>query len=185
MSSNRTDEIQISRRYGSAIFALALEAKKEEAVTNEFLALAAAIRSSAELADALASPLVSPDKKQAVLMGLAAKADALSKRALETVASGGRANLVPAIADDLKARLAEKQGEVEAIITSAKALPAATQKQLEKSLAKATGKKVALTLKQDKDVLGGLLIELGSLRLDATLSGALNQMRQQLLAPSN
>ena len=34
-------------------------------------------------------------------------------------------------------------------------------------------------------LLGGLMVELGSLRLDATLSGALNHMRERLLAPTH
>lgn len=185
MSTNRTDEIQISRRYATAIFALALAAKNESTVVGEFSALAAAIRGHAELSSALISPLVTPTQKLATLSALMAKADATTKRAIETIAKGGRASLIPTIADDLKARLAAHRGEVEALITSARSLSPATQKQLGQSLAKATGKKVTLKLKEDASVLGGLMIELGSLRLDATLSGALNNMRQQLLATTN
>lgn len=185
MSINRTDALQISRRYGAAIFALAVEAKKESVVAAEFGVLAAAIEGSVELADALSSPLVSPAQKAAILAALIAKADPLTQRAVATIAAGGRAHVIPAIADNLKALLAEHQGEVEARITSARALNAATQKQLAASLAKATGKTVTLKLKEDANVLGGLMIELGSLRLDATLSGALNTMRARLLAPTH
>jgi F-type H+-transporting ATPase subunit delta len=185
VSINRTDALQISRRYGAAIFALAAEVKKESVVVGEFGVLAAAIDSSADLADALSSPLVSPAQKSATLAALIAKADPLTKRAVETIAAGGRAQVIPAIAESLKAMLAAHQGEVEALVTSARALNAATQKQLAASLAKATGKKVTLTLKEDANVLGGLMVELGSLRLDATLSGALNHMRERLLAPTH
>ncbi len=185
MSTHRTDEIQISRRYGQAIFALATEAKHTAAVAAEFLALGAAIRANSSLSDALASPLVNHAQKREILLGLMSKASDITRRAIETIAESGRASLVPAIADDLKARLAAEQGELEATITSARALPTPTQKQLEQSLAKATGKKVTLRLKEDASVLGGLLIELGSLRLDATLSGALTHMRQQLLTATH
>lgn len=185
MSTHRTDELQISRRYGSAIFALASESRVAASLTAEFLALASAITTNAALAEALESPLVNLAQKREILLGLMTKAGELTRRAVETTAGEGRAALIPAIAQDLKARLAAEQGEVEAIITSAKPLAVATQKQLEQSLAKATGKKVTLSLKQDAGVLGGLLIELGSLRLDATLSGALSHMRQQLLTATN
>lgn len=184
MSTNRTDAIQISRRYATALFALATEAKKEQALVGEMAVLAGAIEGSAELRQALANPVVTNHQKINVLKALAAKGDALTLRAVEAIARGGRASLIPTIAEQLHAMLTEQQGELEATVTSARALPAATQKQLLQSLAKATGKKVKLKLEEDASVLGGLLVELGSLRLDATLAGALNHMREQLLAPT-
>jgi len=185
VSTNRTDALQISRRYGAAIFALAADAKKEALVVGEFGVLAAAITSSPALANALSSPLVTPSQKSATLAALIANADPLTQRAVNTIAAGGRAEVIPAIANSLKSMLAAHQGEVEALVTSARALSATTQKQLAASLAKATGKNVTLKLKEDASVLGGLMVELGSLRLDATLSGALNHMRAQLLAPTH
>lgn len=185
MSTNRTEEIQIARRYVSAIFALAAEAKKEAAVVSEFAALAKAMDDAPALAEALNSPLVTHAQKAETLAALAKGASPITLNALKTLAEAGRAALIPTVATQLREALAEQLGELEAVVTSARALPAATQKQLEKSLATATGKKVNLQLKEDESVLGGLLIELGSLRLDATLSGALNDMRQQLLATTN
>lgn len=185
MSTNRTDAIQISRRYATALFALATEAKKEQALVGELAVLAKAINESAELKDALANPLVTNIQKTNVLKALMAKGDALSLQAITIIAREGRASLIPEIARQLHSMLTEQQGEVEATITSARALPAATQKQLLQSLTKATGKKVQLKLVENPEVLGGLMVELGSLRLDATLSGALSTMREQLLAPTH
>ncbi len=185
MSTNRTDALQVSRRYATAIFDLAVEAGVARPVVEDFSALAAAITAHAELADALANPLVQPHEKTATLAALAAKASPLAQKAVAMVAQNGRASLIPVIAEQLRASLAAHQGEVAAVVTSARTLPAATQKQLAAALAKATGKTVALTLKEDASILGGLMVELGSLRLDATLSGALNTMREQLLAPTH
>lgn len=185
MSTNHTEEVQIARRYVSAIFALAVGAKKEAVVVAEFAALALAMKDHEALAEALASPLVTNAAKAETLTALAKGANAITTKALETLAIAGRAALIPTIAAQLREALAEQQGELDAVVTSARALPPTTQKQLEKSLATATGKKVNLQLKEDESVLGGLLIELGSLRLDATLSGALGTMRQQLLATTN
>lgn len=185
MSTNRTDAIQISRRYATALFALATDAKKEQALVGELSVLAKAIDENAELKQALKNPIVTHDQKANVLKALMAKADKLSLQAVDTIAKGGRASLIPEIATQLHAMLTEQQGEMEATVTSARALPAATQKQLLQSLTKATGKKVQLKLVENPDVLGGLLVELGSLRLDATLAGALNSMREQLLASTH
>ncbi len=185
MSVHATDAMQVARRYTTAIFALAVDANKEAAVTEEFSVLAQAINGSEALADSLANPTVSNTQKAAVLAALMDKASALTRRAVDVVAKAGRASVIPVIADQLAAKLTEHQGELSAIITSARALPAATQKQLVKSLTAATGKAVTLTLKEDAGVLGGLSIQLGSLRLDATLAGALTTMREQLLASTH
>jgi F-type H+-transporting ATPase subunit delta len=185
LSAIHSDMLTIARRYGAAIFALALEGKNAAETVAQITVLAEAIAGHEPLREALSSPLVTPAQKRATLAALTKNASPLTQRAIETMAQGGRASLIPAVAADLQKRLAAHQGEVEATITSARALPAATQKQLAGSLASATGKKVNLKLKEDASVLGGLMIELGSLRLDATLSGALNTMRQQLLTAAH
>ncbi len=182
MSINRTEALQISRRYATAAFALAQQENKAAVVVEQLNHLAAAIATNKNLRDALSSPLVAHHEKAAVLAGLLKTADGLTQRTVATIAAGGRAELIPTIAGLLHDMLAAEQGEVEATITSASALAPATQKQLAASLAKATGKKVQLKLENDPAVLGGVRIELGSLRLDATLSGALSNMRAQLLA---
>ena len=182
---NRTDAIQISRRYATAMFDLAVEAKKEKTLVEEFSTLAKAVTTNAELMAALANPTIPHTQKAAVLEALVAKGDGVTKRAVAVIAEGGRADLIPTIAEDLQRRLAAHLGEVVAVVTSARALSSVTQKQLVQSLAEATGKTVKLKLKEDTNVLGGLCIELGSLRLDATLAGALNTMREQLLAPTH
>ena len=184
MSANHTDTLLIARRYATAIFAQALEAKKESVVTNEFSALATAIDGNEALSRALTSPLVSRERKAAVLAEVMKSADALTQRALSVVSASGRAGVVSAIASVLRSMLSAHRGELSATVTSARPLSAATQTQLKQSLAKATGKETHVAFAQNPDLLGGLVVELGSLRLDASLSGALNHMRAELTAPA-
>jgi F-type H+-transporting ATPase subunit delta len=185
LSVHASDATSISRRYATAIFALAAEAKSDATVVGEMEVLARAITGHAPLAETLANPLVSNSQKAKVLAVLISKADTLTQRAVAIVAEGGRASLIPAISTRLSDMLREAQGEVEAVVTSARALSATTKKQLLQSLTKATGKTVKLNLKEDASVLGGLRVEVGSMRLDATLAGALNAMREQLFAPTH
>lgn len=182
LSNRATDALPIARRYAAAIFSLAVADKKEQRVTDEISALAAATIGHVQLAEIIANPTIANAQKAAILALIIAKADQLTRRAVEVIAHGGRVSLIPAIALDVKARLAAHRGEVEAQITSARALGAATREQLAQSLARATGKTVTLKLREDASVLGGLRIEIGSLRFDATLAGALNRMSNNLIA---
>ncbi len=185
MSISRTDALAAARRYATAIFSLAVEAGQEVVVIEEISVLGHAIDAHAALAAALSNPLVSRGEKAAVLAALAKTANPLTRRAVAIVAENGRAEILPIIAELLRADLAAQRGELVAEITSARALSADMQKQLSAALAKATGKAVQMQLKEDPAVLGGVAIQLGSLRLDATLAGALNTMRTQLVAHAN
>lgn len=185
MATNRTDATIIARRYATAIFSEAVAAKNEADVVAEFTALAAAINEDKALASALGNPLVSRDAKGEILGKLMAKAEKLTQSSLFTLARGGRAELIPQVAELLKRELSAHKGELVAHVTSARPLTAAVQKQLKEALAKATGKAVEMELHEDPSVLGGLAVQLGSLRLDATLSGALNTMKTAMTTPSH
>ena len=182
MSASRSSETTVASRYATAIFALASDAKKLDTVVDELSVLGRAIAGSPELASALKSPLVAKETKASVLAALAKKADPITLQALKTVADQGRASLLPKIAEQLRAKLATEKGELIAEVESARPLPATVQKQLADSLSKATGKVVHLNLKENPELLGGVAVQIGSQRLDASLSAALNHMRRELLA---
>lgn len=183
--SNRTESLAIASRYATAIFDLAVDAKKEEAVTAEFRVLADAVKENPELASALANPLLTRGAKGDVLAGIAKKAEKLTLQSLATLASQGRAEILPEVASLLEQKLAKKQDVVLAEVTSARSLNKTVEKQIQTALEKATGKDVQLTLTENPDVLGGVSIRLGSYLLDATLAGALHQIRAELLAPTH
>lgn len=185
MSAQATDVLKIARRYSVAMFSLACEAKKEAVLTEEMGILARAITDNGALKAAIHNPLISNVVKAELLGDLMHRADPLTRRAVDVLARAGRASLIAQVAKLLRRALAEHRGEVEAVVTSAGPLSAAVEKQLVTALGKATGKTVTLALRQDPQMLGGLCVELGSLRLDATLAGALNQLRTQLLAPTH
>ncbi len=183
MSTSRTASLAIAQRYATAMFDLAVEAKKEAALTKEIRVLANAVESNDELAEALSNPLLSRATKGELLTALAKSMDALTKQSLKTLADNGRADVLPQLAELLEAKLAKHQDAVVAEITSARPLNKDVEKQIADALKKATGKDVQIHLKEDPAVLGGVSIQLGSYLLDATLAGALNQIRAELLAP--
>lgn len=183
MSTNRTESLAIASRYATAMFELALEAKKAETLVAEIVALADAVTTTPALAEALENPLLSRSAKAELLSKLAAKGDALTQQSVAMLATQGRAALLPALAELLAAKLAKHQDVLLAEVTSARPLNKDVERQIETALKSATGKAVRLTLKENPEVLGGVSIRLGSYLLDATLAGALTNMRAQLLAP--
>ena len=167
------------------MFELALDAKQEAALVEEISGIAAAVETNADLAAALSNPLISRDDKAAILTKLAAKGSALTQQSLATLAAHGRATILPVLAELLQAKLAAHRNVAVAEVTSARALSAEVQAQVRAALEKATGKPVQLTLKENPELLGGLQVRLGSYLLDASLAGALSNMRADLLATSS
>ena len=185
MTVSRTEALKISARYSAAIFALTEAAQASDAVAEELSALATAVTENEALAQFLKNPLIGRETKAAALHDLAKKFHTLTKKSLATLASQGRAELLPYVAEAFAKQVALAKGELMAEVTSARALSAATEKQIADALYKATGRSVQIQMKQDPAVLGGVKIQLGSLLLDATLQGALDGMRNQLLNASN
>lgn len=183
--SKRTSPSTIAARYATAIFALAVEAKKEAVVVEEIGTLGDAVSSHDALKTALQSPLLGREAKGELLAALAQKANKITTQSLAVLAAQGRAALLPEVGKQLRAMLAAANGEMIAQIETARPLSAAVQKQLAAALSKATGKDVKLAITEKPELLGGVAIQIGSQRLDASLSAALNTMRKNLLTPSN
>jgi F-type H+-transporting ATPase subunit delta len=182
MSSTRTERLNIASRYAEAIFALAVAAKKEDAVVEAIVSLSKAVSQHDEAKTVLANPLLGRDVKSNILTGLIEKAEKLAIDSVKTIANQGRAEVLPEVAELLALKLAAHKDELNAEVISARALTAAEQKEVSAALTKATGKKVNLKLTEDASVIGGIKIRLGSHMLDGTVATALKQMRQQLLA---
>ncbi|PZP86208.1 MAG: ATP synthase F1 subunit delta [Azospirillum brasilense] len=185
MGATRSSASVLANRYATAIFSLATEAKQEALIVEEFSAVARAVEAHAELSAALASPLLDRAAKAEILVAVAKKASPATQQAVRIVAEQGRADVLGRVAQALRSKLARANGEIEAVVESARPLAESVQKQLAESLSKATGKKVQLTLQENPELLGGVAVQIGSQRLDASLSAALNTMRKELLAPTN
>ncbi|MFZ4125663.1 MAG: ATP synthase F1 subunit delta [Rickettsiales bacterium] len=182
MSTSHTERLTIASRYAEAIFALSLAAKKEQEVVGAIVALSQALGAHDAAKNLLANPLLSRSLKSGVLVELLAKADKIAADSVRVIAEQGRAELLPEIAELLAKKLTAHKGELNAHVTSARALSAIEQKEVAAALTEATGKKVNLTLTEDAAVIGGLKVRVGSHLLDGTVETALKRMRQQLLA---
>jgi F-type H+-transporting ATPase subunit delta len=106
----------------------------------------------------------------------------LTQNFLGTLAQNRRLSKLPAIIRSFRAIAAAQRGEVSAEVASAHAL---TDKQLDQLKAKLTareGRTVKLTTKVDPDLLGGLVVTIGSKRIDGSIRTRLNSLSQAMKA---
>jgi F-type H+-transporting ATPase subunit delta len=96
------------------------------------------------------------------------------------LADGDRLGLLHDVASIYHELLAERQNIVRAEVTSAEPLSQEKTGAIEKRLAAMTGKRVSMTTKVDKDIIGGMVARVGSTVYDASIATQLKRIRERL-----
>lgn len=173
-------------RYASALFELASEAGQKTggvtAVESDLEKLAVALAESAELRALIANPEVSREALGRVLAGLGEmlKLDQLTRKFLGVLAENRRVGQLPAVIRSFQAIAAAQRGEVTAEVATAHPLTADQLGALEQKLRAREGRTVKLRTSVDPELLGGLVVTIGSQRLDNSIRTRLNSLAQMM-----
>ncbi len=169
----------IAERYAKAVFDLALEGKSVKAIETDLAALEAALGDSADLVTLISSPLITRDQQGRAVAALAARMglSPIIAGALGLKAQKGRLYILPHFIAALRRLIARHKGEVTAEVTAAQALSAAQSDKLATALKAAVGKDVNIDMAVDEDLIGGLVIKLGSRMIDTSLRARLNALQ--------
>jgi F-type H+-transporting ATPase subunit delta len=133
-----------------------------------------------ELHELLKNPQVDRRAKANALDGLLADSDELVRNFLRLLAEKGRAGEVDEIAREFERLVAREQGRLEVELTTAIELSDADAKAIVGQIEKASGKKVEATRKVDPELIGGLVLQVGSRMVDASVRGRLERLRHEL-----
>ena len=171
-------QASLSGRYATALFGLALEQKKIDAVGVSLNGFAKALGESAELKALTTNPLVSRSDaaKGVAAVAKAMKLDALTTNFLGVLAQNSRLGQVGPVIAAFNTLAANHRGEATAQVTSAHALDAAQFDALKAQLKKKVGRDVAVELKTDPTILGGLIVKIGSQMIDSSIKTRLNTL---------
>ena len=166
-------------RYATALFELALEEKKLDAVAADLDSFRAMLDESADLVRLVRSPVFGAEEQEKALAAVLdkAKIEGLAKKFLLLVAQKRRLFAVREIIAAFRAFVARHKGEVAAEITVAEPLKDSHLDALKQAIAASAGKNVQLDVKVDPSIIGGLKVKLGSRMVDASLKTKLNSIR--------
>lgn len=169
----------IAGRYADALFDLAGEANAVEAVEADLKSLKGAINGSPELRAFLASPLYGAEDQQRAIDAVAGKAgfSPLVSNFLSLVAKNRRLFALDAMIGAFFERLARHRGEVSAEAVSAAPLSDDHLKRLRGEIEAMVGKAVNLAVSVDPELLGGLVVKVGSTMIDSSLKTKLNRLK--------
>jgi F-type H+-transporting ATPase subunit delta len=150
-------------------------------VHEAFADFAAAEAESAELRAVLRNPQLESTAKASILADLAGGDEPLFTHFLQVVAEKGRAGELEDIAKEFERLMAREERRLTVELTTARELSDAEADAILKQIEDAAGRKVEATRKVDPSLVGGIVLQAGSLRVDASVRGRLERLRHELV----
>ena len=172
----------LAGRYASALFALARDERQIDAVSRSLDSLNQALLDSKEFAELIASPLVSREDAGKAFAALAPnlQLDSITANFLGVLAKNGRKRELRSVIRSFRRLAAEHRGETTADVITARPLKDDQVAALKAQLRARAGRDVNLETQVDPEILGGIVVKLGSQMIDASIRTKLNRLAQAM-----
>ncbi|MDP9307866.1 MAG: ATP synthase F1 subunit delta [Actinomycetota bacterium] len=168
------------RTYARALYEAAKEKDRLDAVREELGDFVEAQRQVPELRELLRNPQLDKTIKASALEELLGGDEVLVRNFLLLLAEKNRAGEIDEIAREFDRLVAQEEGILDVELTTAVELSDQEARDVITQIEKASGRKVEATQRVDPDLIGGLILQAGSLRLDSSVRGRLDRLRQEL-----
>jgi F-type H+-transporting ATPase subunit delta len=172
------------RIYARALFDAAQNHDRLARVREDLADFVAAVEQVPELRALLRDPVLDPKEKAAALDSILGGVDELVRNFLLLVAEKNRTAQIEEIAREFDRLVAAEERRLEVELTTAFELSDKEAKSIVAQIEKASGRQVDATRSVDPDLIGGLILQAGSMRVDASVRGRLNRLRQDLVTRS-
>ncbi|HEX2581627.1 MAG TPA: F0F1 ATP synthase subunit delta [Dongiaceae bacterium] len=169
----------LADRYAQALYELADGARMLDRIAGQLRVLKSLINASADLRAFLNDPRLGREHHMRGIEAILSK-EGMEKTLVNLgrlLARNRRLGLIVPVIDAYLARLARARGETVAQVTSAVTLSEAQKEALTQALMRAEGGKVSIEARVDPNLLGGLIIQLGSRMIDSSLATKLNKLQ--------
>ena len=182
MAADHPSVSGVSGRYATALFELARDEKSVEAVKADLDRFSVMLDDSADLKRLVRSPVFGPDVQQKALSAVLDQAgiSGVAANFLKVLTANRRLFAVADVIGAFNALVAKFKGEVTADVTVADALSNKNLDALKDALKSVTGKDVALNVKVDPAIIGGVVVKLGSRMIDSSLRTKLNSIKHAM-----
>ncbi|TWB93656.1 ATP synthase F1 subcomplex delta subunit [Bradyrhizobium macuxiense] len=172
----------VSGRYATALFELARDEQSVDQVRADLDKFEALLNESADLKRLVRSPVFAADAQLKALTAVLDKAGIAGTTAkfLKVFTTNRRLFAVADVIRAYRALVAKFKGEATAEVTVAEQLSDKNLDALKAALKSVTGKDVALNVKVDPSIIGGLVVKLGSRMVDSSLRTKLNSIKNAM-----
>jgi F-type H+-transporting ATPase subunit delta len=169
------------RVYAAALFEAAEESGNLAEIREELADLAVAVDEVSELRALLENPEVDPRTKAAVVRDLLAGADERVRNFALLLVEKGRAGQLREIAAAFDQLVARAEGRLEVELTTAVELDDDEAADILRQIEQSAGRRIEATRRVDPGLIGGFILQAGTLRVDASVRGRLDRLRHELV----
>jgi F-type H+-transporting ATPase subunit delta len=171
-------QASLAGRYASALFDLAREQRQIESVDKSLDVLRQALLDSKDFNDLVTSPVVSREEAGKAFAALAPQLglDPVTAKFLGVLARNGRKKQLRNVIRAYRRLAAEHRGEATAEVVTARPLNDDQLSQLRQQLRARAGRDVTIDAAVDPNILGGIVVKLGSQQIDASIRSKLNRL---------
>ena len=175
-------QASLAGRYASALFDLARDERQIDAVSRSLGTLTQALADSRDLDQLTTSPII--DREQAgnafAAVARQLELDPITTNFLGVLARNGRKGSLREVIRLFRTLAANHRGETTAEVVSAHPLNDEQVAKLKAQLRTRAGRDVTIETRVDQNILGGIVVKLGSQMIDASLRTKLNRLAQAM-----
>jgi F-type H+-transporting ATPase subunit delta len=142
------------------------------------------VRDVAELRNVLRNPQVESRLKAQIVGELVGDAEELLHNFVRLVAEKGRIGEIEEIAREFDRLVAAEERRLNVELTTAIELSEDDARGIVQQIEKATGRRVEATRRVDPDLIGGLVLQADTLRVDSSVRGRIERLRHELVRRS-
>jgi F-type H+-transporting ATPase subunit delta len=153
-------------------------------VREELADFVQTVREVPELHALLRNPQLESRAKISILGELIGDADELFRNFLHLLTDKGRIGEIEEIGEEFERLCAQEEGVLNVELTTAVELTDEDAAAIVRQIEEASGRRVEATRSVDPDLVGGVVLEVGSLRLDSSIRGRLERLRRELTTRS-
>ena len=166
-------------RYAKAILETAVSSGKDNQVNDDMKSIIAAVDSSAELKEFLASPIVASDVKMKALLEVFSSVQAETKSLFRLLQENKRFEILAAIASQYNAQFDNMNGVEVAHVTTAFPLTADLEAKILVKAATISTKKITIQNTVDPSIIGGFILRIGDKQFNASVSNRLQELKRE------
>jgi F-type H+-transporting ATPase subunit delta len=173
----------IAKRYAKGLFAVGEKDGKYKNYLQQLHEILGIIEKEPRIGRALMLPLFEMDKRKALLsdfMGAVGAAQPVAAL-LGLLLEKNRMNYLPLMRDAYEEMVDDREGRIKGIGYSAYPVPDKVKSRIEEALGARFNKKVQLQIKEDKDLIGGIKVIVGGMRIDGSVRRQLELLNESMM----
>lgn len=177
----KIDKFTVGKRYGKALFELAIEKQKVDSVYQDLLELKKIYQLLPDVGNILSDARLEPNEKRNIMEVIVSNFDGIVHNFLEVVFTYNRMDDLPLMIDEFERRYDEIEGLVSGKVITAVPLSQEDKKQIETRIAKFLGyKKAELTPVVKPEIIGGVVVEAADKVIDGSIATRLEEVQNLL-----